>query len=154
MTPFQRRALHAAIVAVSASGIVYFWMKYILPNNDPFSIVNHPWQPAMLKLHILASPFLLLVFGIVFHSHVARKLRDSHHPNRRSGWIAIVTFGLMTFSGYLLQVASENGLLRVALVLHLTSGALFVAAYVVHLIISVRLLRVAKAQEVAAIGAS
>ena len=30
--------------------------------GDPFALVNHPWQSAMLSLHVLASPPLILTW--------------------------------------------------------------------------------------------
>ena len=40
---------HAALVAISLSGLVYGIFKYFVPGPDPDSRMGHPWQPAMLK---------------------------------------------------------------------------------------------------------
>lgn len=141
MSFWERWSLHVTAWLVAASGLVYLWMKYFADSGDPFAVVNHPWQPAMLKIHLLSAPFFILVFGIVFQSHVTRKLRSRQTANRRSGWVSLVTFALMTMSGYLLQVVSTTAALRAALILHLASSGVFMAAYGAHLVISVRLLR-------------
>jgi hypothetical protein len=44
-------------------------------------------------------------------------------------------------SGYALQVAKGDAVLRVLVVVHVASGTLFALAYTVHLIVSVRLAR-------------
>ena len=70
MRPWERRAFNLAAVAVTVTGVAYFWMKYVVRNDDPFAVVNHPWQAAMLALHVLASPPFILIFGIVLNSHI------------------------------------------------------------------------------------
>ena len=53
-------SFHILTMIVTLSGTVYLWMKYLLKTDDPFSVINHPWQPAMLAAHVLTSPALLL----------------------------------------------------------------------------------------------
>ena len=108
----------------------------------PFAVVNHPWQTAMLGLHVVASPAFILIFGIVFNSHVMKKLSATRLPNRRSGFVSLGTFAAMVVSGYLLQVSSSEGLLQALVVVHVTSGAVFSVVYAAHLVISARLARI------------
>jgi hypothetical protein len=131
--------LMAAIVAVT--GFVYLWMKYGLQGSDPFAVVNHPWQGAILNVHVLASPALILMFGIVLNSHVMRKLRAARSPNRTSGLLSFVAFAGMVLSGYLLQVATSVAWLQALVVVHVATGTVFAAAYAAHLVVSIRLAR-------------
>ena len=48
---------HAALVAVSLTGVLYGVFKYFVPGLDPDSRVGHPLQLALLKAHILVAPF-------------------------------------------------------------------------------------------------
>ena len=139
MKRWERWTLNALSLAVAATGFAYLWMKYVLRNDDPFALVNHPWQSGMLDLHVLASPAFILMFGIVFNSHIMKKLSATRLPNRRSGIVALCTFAVMVVSGYLLQVSSHEGLMRALVVLHIASGAIFSASYAMHLVISSRL---------------
>jgi hypothetical protein len=132
------RVFTAIAAIVATSGAAYFWMKYMLHTDDPLAVVNHPLQPSMLHLHVLAAPVFLFMVGVLFNSHVARRIGKTI-PNRRSGILALGTIAAMTVSGYALQVVTGAGLQRVWLVVHLGSGALFALAYVTHLAISVRL---------------
>src|SRR5688572_28399726 len=100
-------------------------MKYFTVTDDPFAVVNHPWQPAMLAIHVVASPWLLLVFGILMNSHIMRKLRVKGMPNRKSGYLSLGTFFTMTASGYLLQVVTGDRALSVLVAVHVTSGLVF-----------------------------
>jgi hypothetical protein len=139
--PWERWTFGLLSLVVAVTGFAYFWMKYLVVNDDPFAVVNHPWQSTMLSLHVLASPPLILVFGIILNSHIMRKLRAPKPANRRSGLASLITFGTMIASGYLLQVATGESALRVLLIAHVASGVVFSVAYVAHLIISVRLAR-------------
>ena len=141
MKRWERWTVNSLSLLVAATGFVYFWMKYFVAPQDPFAVVNHPWQGAMLNLHLLASPALILIFGIVFNSHVMKKLRAPRLPNRRTGYVSLATFVTMVFSGYLLQTSAREAWLQAFVVLHVTSGAAFAVAYGAHLLITVRLAR-------------
>lgn len=138
MKRWERNTFNAAAAVVALTGLVYFWMEYFMRTDDPFAVVNHPWQPYMLGLHVLAAPVLLVIFGIVFNSHIGRKLR-SCKPNRRAGLISLGTFAVMTFSGYLLQIVTDPLARQISLVAHLASGAVFVVSYGIHLVVGLRL---------------
>ena len=142
MKPWERWTFGLLALLVTLSGGAYFWMKYMLVNTDPFAVVNHPWQPAMLAAHVVASPWLLLTFGVLLNSHILRKLRATGLPNRKTGLLSLVTFFAMVASGYLLQVATAPWLLQMLVTIHVATGALFSVAYLAHLVISVRLARV------------
>lgn len=126
----------SAVLAVT--GIAYFWMKFMMTTDDPLAVVNHPLQPLMLQLHVLFSPAFLVVFGIIFNSHIARKI-GKKIPNRRSGLLSLVTLVVMTLSGYLLQVVTAEVWQQVCLAAHVASGVVFSLAYVVHLAIAARM---------------
>ncbi|HSR51859.1 MAG TPA: hypothetical protein VLV83_13600 [Acidobacteriota bacterium] len=138
MKSFYRWSLHLLTLGVTATGVLYFWMKYLLESEDPFSIINHPWQNLMLHGHILFSPLLLFVFGVFFNSHVMRKLRNGQPQGRRSGLASLLVFPLMAISGYALQVVTQETVLQAALIVHLVSGGLFALVYLVHLIVGLR----------------
>ena len=161
MTRWEKWLLNSSALLVSLTGVVYLWMKYGLGSDDPFSVINHPWQPLTLDLHILSAPVLILGVGAIFSTHIIRKLRNGQRSNGhsdtpghysksvangrkeglRTGLVSLVGFLLMVFSGYLLQTAANAVLLRVALILHLLSGTLFAASYLVHLVLGIRLRR-------------
>jgi hypothetical protein len=136
---WERWTFAALTAIVSASGGAYFWMKYVLTTDDPFAVTNHPLQAAMLSLHVVASPGLILMFGVILNSHIMRKLGARRVPNRKTGLVSLGSFFAMAASGYLLQVVTSESLLQAMLVLHLASGAVFTLTYGLHLAISYRL---------------
>ncbi len=129
-------------------------MRYLLEADDPFSVINHPWQPAMLGVHLLTAPAVILLFGIVFQSHIARKLDSPDRTNRRSGWTSLLTFGVMASSGYLLQVVTSPLTVQLVWGLHLASSGAFVVGYTVHLVLGFNLLRTFLLRRRAAVAVS
>jgi hypothetical protein len=140
--PWERWTFGVLVSIVSATGAAYFWMKYLLASDDPFAVVNHPWEGAMLAAHVVAAPWLLLMFGLVLNSHILRKLGvGARLPNRKSGYLSLATFFLMTASGYLLQVVTGDLALQLLVALHVATGTVFALSYATHLVISARLAR-------------
>jgi hypothetical protein len=135
MNSWERWFFNVLSALVAATGVVYFWMKYFMTTADPFAVVNHPWQPAMLAWHVMAAPALVLIFGIVLRSHIIGKLLSSSRPSRRSGWVSLGSFGVMALSGYLVQVISDPMLLGAVIVAHVASSVVFIVVYAVHLLI-------------------
>jgi hypothetical protein len=150
MKRWERWTFGLLALVVAATGCAYFWMKYLMASDDPFAVVNHPWQGVMLSAHVLASPALLLMFGILLNSHIMKKLGARNIPNRKSGLVSFATFFTMAATGYLLQVATGETALRLLVVVHVVSGIVFSAVYVAHLAISVRLARTPAARRLRA----
>jgi hypothetical protein len=141
MSRLQSWSSHLFTIVVGISGILYLVMKYMMTTDDPFAIVNHPLQSVMLDIHVFAAPVLVFLFGLMFESHIHRKLRTPTRANRKSGIIAAVTFGAMTFSGYTLQITAVETVMRAALIVHLLSSGAFLLSYIIHQFINFRLWR-------------
>ena len=147
MSRWERWSFNTLHAVVAATGVAYFSVKYLIVVDDPFAVINHPWQPTLLAAHVVAAPLFIALFGIVFRSHTLRKLLSPIPSNRRTGWTSLVSFSAMALSGYLLQVASDPTWLRVLVWTHvLTSGA-FVVGYGAHLIIGWRMMEVPAVSE-------
>ena len=139
-TPRVERRLFNMLHAVGAgTGAAYFYMKYLMTTDDPFALVNHRWQSAMLSSHVVAVPWLILCCGMVFRSHVLWKIRLSAPGNRRTGWLSMLGFLAMALSGYLIQVASSPTLVTVFIWAHVGASTLFVVTYGFHLAVGYRL---------------
>lgn len=138
MKAWEKWAFNLLAFVVSASGVAYLWMKYGLSSDDPFAVVNHPWQPWMLAVHVFTAPWLLILFGVLLNSHVIRKVGNGAVENRLSGSLSLGAFVGMTVSGYGLQIATAPLLQQAMLVVHLASSGLFVVAYGTHLAVAWR----------------
>jgi len=139
MTWWEQWAFNLLHGVVAVTGVVYFCMKYLTRVTDPFAVINHPWQPAMLSLHIVAAPVFIAFFGMLFRSHTLRKLLSRDAGNRRTGWTSLVSFSAMALTGYLLQVAANPAWLAVLVWAHVLTSLLFFGGYGMHLVIGWRL---------------
>jgi hypothetical protein len=148
MKTWERWTFGISALGAAVTGLAYFWMKNLVVSDDPFAVVNHPWQSAMLAAHVVFAPVLVLMFGMLLNGHVIKKLGAKNAPNRRSGLVSFGTFFVMTGSGYLLQVVTADAWLRALVAAHVVSGVTFSIVYAAHLIISVRLARVQAARRV------
>ena len=50
MSRWESWSFHILTALVSVTGIVFFAMKYMMTTADPFALINHPLQPAMLDI--------------------------------------------------------------------------------------------------------
>src|SRR2546423_14993428 len=96
-----------------------------MKSDDPFAVVNHPWQPHMLTAHVLLGPIAVFAFGWTFAVHTLPSLRRGA-PNRASGIWTIVLIVLMVASGYLVQVSTEDATRHAFAVAHWITSGLFV----------------------------
>lgn len=141
MTLFERRSLWVTSILTGLTGIGLFWTKYLTQSADPWSIVNNPLQPWMLKLHILVAPLLVFALGLVAVRHVWHHYRERIRRGRRSGITAALMVVPMIGTGYLIQVLTRPGWVRVVALSHIAFGALYLAGVALHQVVLHRRLR-------------
>jgi hypothetical protein len=132
MSQFERWLLHVSTLLVGGTGLVYAWMLYFVRPQDPYAVVNHPWQPQTQHLHVLVAPLLVFGVGVIWRRHVW-----THWKHKvRKGFATGVTLGLtlvpMIASGYLIQTAVDDTWRKIWVGIHLTTSALWLAGYLVH----------------------
>ena len=142
--------LHAATFLLTATGLIYAAMHYLMEPVDPFAVVNHPLEPYMLQAHLVLAPALVFLIGMILHSHVLLKLGNGASASRRSGILLAWLFGVMVLSGYLLQVFTSTGH-RPLFWVHLASGTLWALGYAAHQISSARVKRMMEARSTRAV---
>ena len=133
MTRAQIWLQYLANLLVCGTGAVYLVMKHLLASDDPFAVVNHPAQPLMQHLHVVAAPLLIFVSGYMSVLHVLPNARRVAMPRWRSGMLLLVSFVPMAASGYLLQVSVETTWRTIWLWTHLASSAMWVLGSATHL---------------------
>lgn len=132
MSTFEKWAIWVSSLLVTVTGILYLGMKYLLPVPEGFSIIRHPLQPLVLKLHIITAPLLLFAIGAVAVRHIWRHLVSGTGQGRFSGWSAALTAIPMVFTGYLLQVFSSEGWLRGLAIAHIVTGLIYGGGLLLH----------------------
>ena len=121
-----------SVALMAISGVVFAAMKYWMKSDDPFAVVNHPWQPYVLAAHVLFGPLAVFAFGWTFANHILPSLRKGA-PNHASGVWTIVLIVLMVASGYFVQVSTGDATRNAFAVAHWIASGLFVLGYVAHL---------------------
>jgi hypothetical protein len=132
VTLAEKVLLWSSTLVVGVSGFVYAWMKYLLTPTDPYSAVHHPWQPLVLKVHLVAAPVLVFAVGLVFMQHVWRQFRSDLKRGRRSGTGTLLTLVPMVLSGTLIQTVTDESWLWWLAAIHLGTGTLFVLGFAAH----------------------
>jgi hypothetical protein len=125
---------HLACAFVGLSGIAYGVMKYFLSGSDLDSRVGHPWQPPMLKVHVLTAPFLVFVLGLVFSGHALARLKGGEDPGRASGAGLLALAAPLILTGPLVQVLTGEAARRWTGWIHAALGVVYVVAYAGHLL--------------------
>jgi hypothetical protein len=128
----EKGLLWSSTLMVGITGLVYAWMKYLLPPVDPYSTMHHPLQPLVLKIHLVAAPFLVFAVGLVFMQHIWGQFRAGLKRGRRSGVGTLLTLVPMVLSGYLIQVVTAESWLFWLAMAHLVTGSLFLLGFTSH----------------------
>lgn len=132
MKAWEVRVIRWGFGLVSASGVVYGVMKYLLSGSDPDSRLGHPWQPAVLAAHVLAAPIAVFAMGLLLRGHALPQLRRGEREGRGTG-LALTAVGTpLVFSGYLVQVFTGETLRKGTGWIHAALGVLFALAFVMH----------------------
>jgi len=135
VTAWERWLLWISAAATTLTGAVYLWMKYLLQGSDPYSVVHHPLQPLVLKLHIVGAPFLVFALGAFTVRHVWPQLVSDPPVARRSGLATALVAGPLIVTGYLIQVFTDQQWVRAVAWGHIAAGIGFAACLVVHRIV-------------------
>jgi hypothetical protein len=126
--------LHASGLAIAISGAVYGVMKYAMTGSDPDSPLGHPWQPGVLKAHVLAAPFLVFALGLVARGHALPKWKSGETTGKKSGISLLGLVAPLVLSGYAVQVFTGEFLRRGTGWTHAALGVVYVLAYAAHLL--------------------
>lgn len=133
MTRTQAGLIWISFATSSVTGTALGVMKYLVRSDDPYAVVNHPWQPWALSLHVVTTPLLVFGLGAIATDHVVARWRSRQPVGRRSGIAMASAAAPMVLSGYLVQVTTHPHWLRGAVVAHVATSVLFVVVMTTHL---------------------
>ena len=134
MNRTQRWLFHLANLLVTASGLMYAWMLYLLEPADEYALVNHPWQGDVQHAHVLLAPALVWMGGVFWVTHAGPSWRGRRPARRRSGVALIALLAPMIVSGYAIQVAQGESWRDAWIVVHVASSGCWILASLVHLV--------------------
>lgn len=155
MKSWEAWSVHVSTVLVTATGLVYAVMRYLLEPADPFAVVNHPLQPTVQHLHVLVAPLLVFGAGLIWREHVWKHYKNSVRSGRRSGLWMLLTIAPMVVSGYLIQTTITESWRTAWIVVHVATSGIWVLGYAGHTVAAVRrraLGRLRREQELRCVG--
>jgi len=130
--PWEARLNHLAFTLVTLTGVVYGVLKYFVPARDPDSNMAVPWQPMVLKAHVLAAPLLVFGIGLIFSRHALGRFRAGEKRGRRYGILLLAIAAPVVFSGYLIQALTGPTAVRVVGWSHSVVGILLASFWFAH----------------------
>ena len=134
MSRLENILVRGSTAVSTLTGVVYLVMKCFMENDDPFSVLGHPWQPYMLEAHLLIGPVVVFALGLIAREHILGRAKNGNGQHGiRTGVSTILVAAPMVFSGYLLQVITSPAIRLAGVVVHLASGALFAALLLLHI---------------------
>lgn len=132
MNPFQKWLLIGSSAGTGLTGIVYAWMKYLLDPAEPWAVINHPWEPWVLKAHILVAPVMVFAVGLIATEHIWKHFRARVRARRISGLTLMAVLVPMVASGYLIQAVTGAPWLTVLVWVHLITGGVYLVGLGIH----------------------
>lgn len=132
MKPFEKWSLWITTSLTGGTGLAYWYVKYFMEPSQPWSVINHPLQPWLLKAHIVVAPLLVFAVGMVTLGHIWRHFLSGIRWGRRSGLTALLSLAPMVLTGYAIQVITHEGWLRAMAWSHIAFGLLYLLGFVLH----------------------
>ncbi|MGZ5428707.1 MAG: hypothetical protein ACXWFS_06845, partial [Thermoanaerobaculia bacterium] len=96
--------------------------------------VGHPWQQPLLKLHVLAAPFLVFALGLFFSGHALVRLKAGEDAGRSSGTGLLAFAAPLVLTGPLIQVLTGDAARQWTGWIHAALGVVYVLAYAAHML--------------------
>ncbi len=132
MSGFERWSVWVSAALTTITGIGLFWTKYFLEASDPWSVVNHPLQPWLLKAHIVTAPLLVFALGLIALRHIWKHFLNGVHWGRHSGIMTGLVTVPMIVSGYLIQAVTHAAWLEAIAISHIVLGFAFALGLSLH----------------------
>jgi hypothetical protein len=127
---------HLGWSLTALSGLVYGALKYFVTNPDPDSRLSHPWQPAVLAVHVLAAPVAVFGLGLLFRRHALTQFSSGERDRRRTGTVMTLLAIPLVLSGYVVQVMTGDAARRWTGWAHAALGLVYAIGYAIHPLVS------------------
>lgn len=132
MNRFQKILLWVTSGLTGATGAVYFVMDRMMEPVGPWAVVNHPFQPWVLKLHIIIAPALIFSIGLIATEHIWKHYRGRIRRARRTGLATMWMIAPMVVTGYLIQSITQQTLLSTIAWAHIATGVIYLLGIGLH----------------------
>lgn len=132
MNRFEKWSVWLSTAATALTGVGLIWTKYFVTSEETWAVVNHPWEPWLLKAHILAAPALIFAVGLIASRHIWQHYRAGIRWGRKVGIATVLMAVPMVLTGYLIQVLTDRGWLGAMAIAHIVFSLIFTVTLVLH----------------------
>ena len=115
------------------TGVAWLIIHNFYYSETDFGITPSPIEPALLKIHGLAAPIFLMVFGALFPTHISRAFKA--RINMKTGLFLLAILFLLITTGYSLYYIGSESLLKNSSLTHSILGVLYVPILIGHILI-------------------
>ena len=121
------------------SGIILTSIEYLLPpaKND-FSIIKHPWEQIIQKIHIFFAPLFIFMLGHLVYQHAIPKFLSKDKHLKKTGTTLLLLVFPAIISGYLIQIIPNRFIINICIWIHIISSMAFTLILIYHLIKSLK----------------
>ena len=113
-------------------------MKYALSPIDEFSVINHPWQGIVLKVHIFFASFMVFALGYTTTMHALPYLKKKMQKVFKTGLSSLLMISPMIISGYLIQSFTHGSWVQASIIVHIITSIIFMITFMLHELLSHR----------------
>jgi len=131
-----KRALYGVVSLLWLTGVLWLWLAYGRSGEEESSFLPHPWQPTLLQIHGAAGMVFLIFMGALIVHHVQPGWKQRKH--RPTGVSLLVTFGLLSVTGWGLYYVAHEFTREVTSWVHSIVGILIPVILFVHIRLAAR----------------
>ncbi|MBT3341338.1 MAG: hypothetical protein HOM34_02055 [Planctomycetes bacterium] len=125
---------------ISATGLAWAWMRYLLEPVDEFALWNHPLEGEMQRFHIFIAPIFIAIVAALWPLHIRPQLKKYFTRQKgrlqKTGALLAATFPCMALSAYALQLCETEAACNFWLIAHLASSAIWVITFTTHVLLA------------------
>jgi len=128
----SKSILFISIGILFITGLAWLIIHNFFYSETDFGITPSPIEPALLKIHGLAAPVFLMVFGALFPTHISRAFKA--RINMKTGLFLLAILFLLITTGYSLYYIGSENLLKTSSLTHSILGVICVPLLIGHII--------------------
>jgi len=112
-------------------GVLYWLIKYYMKVETEYGLRPHEFQSLLQGAHIILSPALIFIFGLLFKEHILKMYKNALYK-RKTGMTLTISMTVMILTGYLIQVVYMSGPKEHIAHIHIIVSLIFSLSYLIH----------------------
>lgn len=136
MKVFEKYWFLLTFLALLVTGIGFLYFRDFAPRPDAFSVISSPWQPWLIKFHILVAPIFVFWVGWISIAHTVNRLKRKMKRGRKTGLLNVGLLGVSILTGYFVQIITHEQMVQIVSNIHVYLSIFCFIMVLVHQIVS------------------